>query len=147
MKRLILLFVIIQFFNVLFSESKFSVIFINNNKFIVELALTDKEHERGLMYRESIPENYGMLFVFKDNDIRYFWMKNTLINLDIIYIDSNGIIQKIYHNVKPCKKEPCELYSSEIEVKFVLELNGNTCKQKKIKIGDKIIGLSKLKNH
>ncbi len=145
MKRIsFLMFFILLFFLTLLTQSKFNVIFINNHKFIVELALTEKEHESGLMFRKSIPEDYGMLFVYEDIDVRYFWMKNTLIYLDIIYIDSDGIIQKIYHNVEPCKQEPCKLYSSDVKIKYVLELNGNTCKKMKIKTGDKVIGINLL---
>jgi len=147
MKKISFLLVLIALlFSNLLTQSKFNIIFINNHKFVVELALTEKEHELGLMFRKSIPENYGMLFVFKDIDVKYFWMKNTLIALDIIYIDSNGVIQKIYHNVKPCKREPCKLYSSEVEIKYVLELNGNTCKKMKIKEGDKVVGLNPFSN-
>ena len=145
MKKISLIIILIAlFFSNIFAQSKFNVIFINNHKFVVELALTEKEHELGLMFRKSIPKDYGMLFVFKDIDVRYFWMKNTLIYLDIIYIDSDGVIQKIYHNVEPCKQEPCKLYSSEVEIKYVLELNGNTCKKMKIKPGDKVIGINLL---
>lgn len=89
-----------------------------------EVAGTDEKRTTGLMFRESLGENEGMLFVFPDSATRSFWMKNTLIPLDIIFIAENMTIVKVYH-ATPCSSDPCRLYSSEKPVKYVLEVNAN----------------------
>ena len=64
-----------------------------------ELAITPEETEKGLMYRTELPEGSGMLFVFEDNAPRYFWMKNTLIDLDILFLNPQGQINALYERV------------------------------------------------
>lgn len=65
---------------------------LNKKDITVEVAETDEQHEHGLMLRKSLAKDHGMLFIFKDEDIRNFWMKNTLINLSIGYFDRNKIL-------------------------------------------------------
>ena len=71
--------------------------------FQVELARTESERDQGLMYRKELDKNKGMLFIFDKEGIYPFWMKNTLIPLDMIWIDSNNKIVFIAQNVQPCK--------------------------------------------
>jgi uncharacterized membrane protein (UPF0127 family) len=85
---------------------------------------------------ESIPDNYGMLFVFDEEDIRSFWMKNTFIYLDIICLDKNKQIVDMFTNVPPCKTEPCKNYISSKPAKYVLELKGNRVKDLNLKKDD-----------
>src|SRR3954453_2404300 len=68
---------------------------LGNGKFVIEVADTDAEQEIGLMYRDSMPADHGMIFWFRDEDVRSFWMKNTRIPLDIVYTDKNGKIVAI----------------------------------------------------
>ncbi|MBI2598217.1 MAG: DUF192 domain-containing protein [Candidatus Diapherotrites archaeon] len=89
----------------------------------VERAITPKEHSTGLMFQKSLPPNSGMLFLFEDSKTRSFWMKNTLIPLDIIWIDEGKKIAGIAKNVQPCKSNPCQSLGSVTPVKFVLEVN------------------------
>ena len=90
------------------------------------------------MFREKLNENDGMLFVFDDESYLAFWMKNTLIPLDIIFIDENyGIVD--IKNAVPCKEDPCALYKSLKPAKYVLEVNTNFTAKNKIKVGDKVI--------
>ncbi|MEM5793433.1 MAG: DUF192 domain-containing protein [Candidatus Aenigmatarchaeota archaeon] len=105
-------------------------------KVMVETAKTPKEHERGLMFRENLEENSGMLFIFPREERKSFWMKNTLIPLDMIFIYSNGTINEIKQNVQPCKEDPCPTYPSKHPSKYVLEVNGGFCERKGIKVGD-----------
>ena len=117
-------------------------IFIDNGKdFIkinVEVADDNNERGKGLMFREKLNENDGMLFVFDDESYLAFWMKNTLIPLDIIFIDENyGIVD--IKNAVPCKEDPCALYKSLKPAKYVLEVNTNFTAKNKIKVGDKVI--------
>ena len=107
-------------------------------KISVEIADDSNEMEKGLMFRERLDENKGMLFVFGDNAARTFWMKNTLIPLEMIFIDDKNEIVDIKHAV-PCKAEPCELYKPSKPAKYVLEVNEGFAEKNSIGVGDKII--------
>ncbi|MFA6023079.1 MAG: DUF192 domain-containing protein [Candidatus Pacearchaeota archaeon] len=106
--------------------------------FSVELAQTSVERERGLMFREKLNENSGMLFIFEDKGIYNFWMKNTLIALDIIWIDENKKVVYIKENALPCKESKCEIYKPNENTIYVLELNAGEVEKNNISIGDKI---------
>ncbi|MBI2664397.1 DUF192 domain-containing protein [Candidatus Woesearchaeota archaeon] len=114
-----------------------AIVSINSYEFEVELPKTQEEFRQGLMFRESLAADRGMLFVFPDSAQRSFWMKNTLIPLDIIFIDEKFVIRKI-HQAAPCAAEPCPTYQSGVPVKYVLEINGNLTKHYGIAEGDKI---------
>jgi uncharacterized membrane protein (UPF0127 family) len=95
-----------------------------------KLELADKQLEimTGLMYRDELCENCGMLFEFQNEQIRSFWMKNTKIPLDMIFLDENGKIVKIHTNTEPLRED--KLYSSELPILYVLEAsNGYSQKQ------------------
>ena len=103
----------------------------------IEIADDNNKRMNGLMFRENLDKNSGMLFVFDDEDYQTFWMKNTLIPLDIIFISKDmEIVDIIYAN--PCKENPCRLYSSSKPAKYVLEVNSNFTIRNSIKIDDKI---------
>ena len=104
-------------------------------KINAEIADSDSEREKGLMFRESINENDGMLFVFDREKNLNFWMKNTLIPLDIAYIDKNGIINEIYH-MKPL--DVSVTYNSIKPAMFALEVNLGWFSRHKIITGSKI---------
>jgi hypothetical protein len=93
------------------------------HKFNVEVARTDEEQTRGLMFRTSLPEGGGMIFPFKKPRIASFWMKNTVIPLDMIFIRADGSIDRIAENTIPESLEPVV---SGGEVSAVLELAGGT---------------------
>ena len=121
------------------AKIKFVEVFLKNDvKIIAELALTPEEWERGLMFRKKIPDNYGMLFVFNKVNYQWFWMKNTYIPLDIIWIDKDKKIVYIAKNCKPCLKDQCPSYGVDIPVKYVLEIKGGKAKEYGLKVGDKI---------
>lgn len=94
--------------------------------FHIEIARTDEETTKGLMYRTEVPRDSGMLFIFADESPRSFWMKNTLIPLDIIYFGKDGKFVSVAKNAQPCKQEEiwdCPTYSSEKPAQYVLETN------------------------
>lgn len=93
------------------------------HRFNVEVARTDAEQDRGLMFRTSLPGDGGMIFPFKKPRIGSFWMKNTLIPLDMIFIRADGSIDRIAENTIPESLEPVV---SGGEVSAVLELAGGT---------------------
>jgi len=105
---------------------------------IVEIADEPEEWQRGLMFRKALRKNYGMLFVFENEQTKRFWMKNILIPLDIIFISSALRIVDIKENVQPCKIEPCPTYTSKTPVKYVLELNGGFALENNISVGSVI---------
>ncbi len=93
------------------------------HRFNVEVARTDAEQDRGLMFRTGLPADGGMIFPFKKPRIGSFWMKNTLIPLDMIFIRADGSIDRIAENTIPESLEPIV---SGGEVSAVLELAGGT---------------------
>jgi uncharacterized membrane protein (UPF0127 family) len=99
-------------------------VIIANKRFDVEIADTPSKWMKGLMYRKTMSQNHGILFIFQDEQPRSVWMKNTKIPLDLIFIDSNCVIVYIEMNTQPCQKEPCKIYNSP-PAKYVIEINAN----------------------
>jgi uncharacterized membrane protein (UPF0127 family) len=95
-----------------------------------------EEFVRGLMFRKHLPWNAGMLFAFSDEETRSFWMKNTLIPLDMMFVDSSSRIVDIKENVPPCKQDECPTYPSQEPAQYVLEVNAGFVQDKGVKIGD-----------
>lgn len=100
----------------------------------VEIAANDREREKGLMYRTSMPQDSGMLFVFEKDKRLSFWMKNTYIPLDIAFIDSHGIIKDIYQ-MRPL--DTSVFYNSSSEVRYALEVNQWWFAKNGIRVGAK----------
>lgn len=114
---------------------------INDIKFNVELADDDNERAMGLMYRKQMDDDAGMLFIFPDSQYRAFWMKNTLIPLDILYFDHNRKLINVSENTPPCKNTTtrCPNYPSKKPAKYVLEINAGLSAKHGFKPGDEII--------
>ena len=104
--------------------------------FEVEIAREKTDQQKGLMYRKTMAEDHGMLFVFDNIRPRTFWMKNTYIPLDILYLYEDGRIHHIAQNTTPESKK---LVPSNGPVKNVLELNAGITKKYGIKAGDIVI--------
>ena len=90
----------------------------------IEVAADDPTREQGLMFRDRVPEGTGMLFLFTKSDEYPFWMKNTLVPLDMIWIDDQRRVVHVAENVPPCKADPCPSYPPHAAAKYVLELAG-----------------------
>lgn len=103
--------------------------------FRVEIAATPEAQERGLMFRKSMPADHGMLFVFDRQMPRSFWMKNTYIPLDILFIRADGTIHHIARNAVPLDETPVP---SNGPVMHVLEINGGVAQMLGIREGDKV---------
>ena len=110
---------------------------INNHCFKLELAKTQEEQIKGLMQRSSLDQDKGMLFIFEEEAIYPFWMKNTLVPLDILWINSNNEIIYIARNVQPCK-EQCFSISPNNNARYVLEINANLSEKYDFNIGDRL---------
>ena len=102
----------------------------------IEIADTDIKRAHGLMGRTDITENQGMLFVFKDEQIRTFWMKDTPLSLDILFINSDGYIVSIAEDAVP---NSTKRITSFFPARYALEILGGQSKNKDIHVGDKII--------
>jgi len=140
---IILLSIMISFIVIIEGCSDIPSAYINTGNdsihISLEIARTPKEREKGLMFREELDRDKGMLFVFDDEAPRSFWMKNTLIPLDMMFIDSEKKIIKIIENAQPCRNDPCRHYSSEIPAMYVLEMNSGFVRKNNIKEEDRII--------
>ena len=88
----------------------------------IEIAADDATRQQGLMYRDTLPADHGMLFFFPQTGNYPFWMKNTLIALDIIWIDDQKRIVHVASNVQPCKADPCPSVPPNADARYVLEL-------------------------
>jgi uncharacterized protein len=104
----------------------------------VEYATTPVEQAQGLMFRQSLNQSSGMLFVFQGDDMRTFWMKNTLIPLDMIFIAQNMTIVNIAKDAMPCVQDPCHVYDSGRPARYVLEVNGGFADLQNIAPGDTV---------
>ena len=102
----------------------------------VDIARTEEEHAKGLMFRKTMPDDGGMLFIFDDLVPRAFWMKNTLIPLDIIFIGADGRILNIHPGAKPHDLTP--LYSAGPVAK-ALEIKGGRASEMGFKPGDQVL--------
>lgn len=111
-----------------------------NVKFDVEISKTKEEREKGLMNRKSLKQNKGMLFIFEKPSPVNFWMKNTLIPLDMIFIDENLEIAHIENHAAPCPQNDanCPLYSSVVPIKYVLEIGADLAKINNIEVGNNV---------
>ena len=102
----------------------------------VEIAETKEELMRGLQSREELCDNCGMLFIFSYVKKYSFWMKDTFIPLDIIWLDSARRVVHIEENVPPCVKDPCATFTTESQALYVVELNVGKARSLGIKEGD-----------
>lgn len=103
---------------------------------MAETARTPEERAYGLMFRTSLQNDRGMLFFFETEEPVSFWMKNTLIPLDMIFLDSDKKIIHIEKNAPPCKNNPCPVYPSILPAKYVLEVNGGWSEKNGVMVGD-----------
>jgi uncharacterized membrane protein (UPF0127 family) len=105
---------------------------IGRETFNLEIADSMEEHRRGLMYRESMPQDRGMIFVFDTEEDRSFWMENTLIPLDILYVDAAGRIVSI-KAMAPRDRTPVP---SEGPARYAIELNQGAAARAAVNPGD-----------
>jgi uncharacterized protein len=107
------------------------------HSFLVEIAANEEQRARGLMYRKDLPEGRGMLFDFKREEDVGFWMKNTYIPLDMIFIRADGTIRRIAANTEPLSERTVP---GGGPVRYVLEVIGGTAGKLGIEPGDKVTG-------
>jgi len=109
---------------------------LKGHRYTIEIAADDASRAHGLMDRTEMAADHGMLFVFDDDAMRAFWMKNTKIPLDMLFFDADAKLVSVQHNVPPCVADPCAGYSSGAPARYVLELNAGQANELKVTSGD-----------
>lgn len=112
---------------------------LKGQRFTVELAETSEKQALGLMFRDSMAEDHGMLFLFPAESRRSFWMKNTRIPLDILYFDSDLALVSVAADARPCRSARCPSYPSEGAAQYVLELNAGKAAELDVAPGDVLV--------
>lgn len=127
----------------LFSGCNFSgnkqVVFKTDNgthTYIVEVADEKEERTKGLMYRENLPEDKGMIFIYEEELKPAFWMKNMLIPLDMVFLDKDFKVVDYFVNVPPCEQDPCPHYIPSSNAQYVVELNAGQVGKMGLERGD-----------
>ncbi len=120
------------------SHSDVNTVCFGKDCFEVELAVTPAEKMKGLMDREFLGQDHGMLFIFDTMGTRGFWMKDVLIRLDMIFIDCNNQVVYIKKNASPCVKN-CPVIIPDRDYIYVLEINGGVSEEISIREGDSVI--------
>lgn len=115
-----------------------SYVVLKGKSFYVEVADNDPARMKGLMFREHMPADRGMIFLFPEEGMQAFWMKNTLIPLDILYFDRRFRLVSAQTEVPPCKADPCPSYPTSAPAQYVLELNAGMADKLGVKVGDKL---------
>ncbi|HEY9888576.1 MAG TPA: DUF192 domain-containing protein [Candidatus Obscuribacterales bacterium] len=110
---------------------------LNGQTIRLEVARTAQQQAIGLMARESLPDDRGMLFPFEPARPVSFWMKNVLIPLDMVFI-ADGTIVAISSDVPPCEANPCPTYGPEDAIDYVLELRGGLAADLELEVGTPI---------
>ena len=111
---------------------------LGGRSFDVEIAETQEKQALGLMFRDNMPADQGMLFIFANEARRSFWMKNTRIPLDIMYFDKELRMVSISADTPPCRVSRCPSYPSTGPAMYVLELNAGTASELGVGPGDRL---------
>lgn len=119
-------------------KKRVSEVCFPNYCFSVETAETPEVREKGLMFRKTLGQNEGVLFIFPKEENYFFWMKNTLIPLDIIWINQNKEVVFISENNQPCEENDCPLISPDEKAKYALEINAGLTEKMGLLKGNKI---------
>src|SRR4030042_3400748 len=125
-------------FQMLFTADTQPVKFPSGRMITAEVVSKPADRAKGLMFRKTLPDNEGMLFIFEEEDFHSFWMKNMIIHLDIIWLDKEKKVVYFEEDVPPCKEDPCTSYLPMKKAKYVLEVNSGFIKKEKLKLGDQL---------
>lgn len=111
------------------------VIFTHKDSLRVDVAETAEQRAKGLMFKQYLAANTGLLFVFETETIQRVWMKNTLIPLDVVFISQQGVIISMIEHLKPCLIEVCDIYPSKGNALYMLEMNAGDVDKYHLTIG------------
>jgi uncharacterized membrane protein (UPF0127 family) len=111
---------------------------LKGSTYSIEIAEDNAAREHGLMDRESMPADHGMLFIFQDDAMRAFWMKNCKFPQDMLFFDAQRKLISVQRNVPACTADPCPAYSSGAPARYVLELNAGQAEKLGVHPGDEL---------
>jgi uncharacterized membrane protein (UPF0127 family) len=114
------------------------ITFPDGTRLQAEVAVTQEQRAKGLMFRDTLPADHAMLFVFDRPDRYSFWMKNTRLSLDILWLDIERRIVHIEENVPPCRADPCPAYTPGRKAWYVVETNAGFVKARGLKPGMRV---------
>lgn len=112
--------------------------FENGRSIEVEVVSEPLEVATGLMFREKLDEGEGVLFSYGYDDYHSIWMKNMMFPIDIVWMDSTGLVLWVAQDIKPCTREPCEVYAPPERARYVLEVNANITRENNVTIGQRV---------
>ncbi len=111
---------------------------LRGQRFVVEIADDDASRTRGLMFRDDLPRDRGMLFIFEREQPLAFWMRNTYIPLDILYFDDERRLVSMAQRVPPCRSNQCPNYPSAGPARYTLELASGRAAELGVAVGDEL---------
>jgi uncharacterized protein len=103
-----------------------------------ELMLTNEERALGVMFRDSLPRDRALLFVFEEAAFESFWMKNCRFPIDMVWLDSERHVVHVAESAPPCKRDPCPSYRPLRRALYVVEMNAGQARREKVRIGSVI---------
>lgn len=104
----------------------------------LELAVTPEELAQGLMFRPKLPDDRGMLLIFAEERLPSIWMMNTLVALDLVYLDSIGNVVEVVKDAQPCPGEPCPRFTPKLPARAVLEIPAGSATLHGVNAGDRL---------
>lgn len=119
-------------------EKSPAVVVPSGHRYSVEIAATPELRAKGLMYRESLPDRRGMLFLFARPSVEGFWMKNCNFPIDIVWMDARRRVQFISARTPPCREENCPTYGPKAASLYVLEIPDGAAAREKIAVGSEL---------
>jgi uncharacterized membrane protein (UPF0127 family) len=120
------------------ADPTITITFPTGARILAEVADNPVKRSRGLMFREQLASNTGMLFVFEEAGAWSFWMKNTNVVLDILWLGADKRIVHVEENVPACKRDPCPEYKPNKDALYALELPAGSVKREKLAKGMKL---------
>lgn len=114
------------------------IFFPQGHEVVAELAVTEAQRQRGLMFRDELSENQAMLFVFETEGLYPFWMKNMKFPIDILWLDKDRKIVHIEAEVPACPRDPCPSYAPSQVAQYVLELRAGWAKRHGLRLYDRL---------
>jgi uncharacterized membrane protein (UPF0127 family) len=104
----------------------------------VEVMVSDQDRATGLMFRPSLPDDKGMLFIFERSDFHGIWMKNCRFPIDIVWLDAERRVVHVAEGATPCKADPCPVYEPLRRAQYVVELNAGQARREGAAVGEAV---------
>jgi uncharacterized protein len=137
--RTLLLVALVSLAQLSFAEERERLeVELGGERFTLEVVDDEASRTQGLMGREALGANEGMLFDFPAGTRPAIWMRNMLISLDLLFVDEQGRLEQIFREVPPCRAMPCEIYRADRPLRFVIEVPAGTAERLGLNEGDQL---------